>query len=1807
MERKFVLIGLLMLICMLNLFSIAEQQLFQLKGNTESFAEIEFNLTDYEFILNEIDGTTYHRIYHDEAGLLLEEGLPELPVFSVTIAIPNTGTVYLDEVEVLDTEYLNNVRVFPSQGPDLLISPERGFIKDSAFYNRNVVYPSSNSEISTPAVVRDFRFVSVAVTPFRYNPAASELTIDKKIRLKVNYDPYTPGENEIIPTNHKISRSFENIYRSMFLNYDEIRNNSWEYQARSILIVHHYNALVLPIVEQFADWKRDKGFEVATVSTLNLASNTAIKNYIQNAYDNWEHPPEYILLVGGGTGSLTIPTFSAYSAQGDHPYGLLEGNDDIPDAFVGRFPIADATQLQTIWNKIRNYEREPFVGNTDWYEHSLLVGDTTTSSGISPKITMKYIRELMLYQNEDYQFTEHYTGSMSTVANGAINQGVSFFPFRGYIGMAGWSPTDGALNNGLMLPNCFFITCSTLYFDNSSRTEKMVNMGTPVTPKGGIAAIGMNTASTKTTFNNALTAGFFFGIFNEGLRTMGETLARGKIFLHQNWDVVHPSLPPVHTQKASLMGDPSMDIWVETPKELNVSYEDELPLGRNYIDFLVTDADELPVEDAWVTIRQVVGDDELLFVTGYTDNNGEITHIFDPDNSGIVKVTVTKPDYIPHLGNFELTGEASVTLNDVVMLDDFDAGTEVSFILTVKNYLDITATGVEGTITANTPYVEILEGTSSFGDIAPDAVAESVDQFVVTISQSAPDYLPVTFTLTISDSENNWTSKFTETVNGSNLTPTNLLVGTNNNHYISPGETASLRITVENSGQTDLEEVYGVLRTNNPLLDISDSLAYFGNIDAGQSVTSASDNSFIVTAFDDLIKGMNVNIELYLYNDLGFEVSRNTILPVGLVTSTDPYGPCDYGYYIYGMEDEGYEHTPQYDWIEIAPQLGGQGNNTGLTGDWQNNQSVMNMPLPFTFRFYGIDYDVVSICSNGWISFGVSEIASFRNTYIPGPMGPSPIVAAFWDNLSLSGGGVYTYYDEEEEIFIIQWHNATIPGSHQNTFQIILYNPELEPTIDDGFIKIQYKVFNNLNNSTSYADWSNYCTIGIGDHSSDIGLTYTFANQYPTAASTLSNESAIMIVGPKNYSEPFLIRQNVVVYDEDNSGYIDAGENVKLGIYLKNIGYATATNVTGTISTSSNFISIVNNTSDYYDIDTGSEVVNQDYFEVDVSASTPNGHIAHFILEIDSAEATVQFPFHLNVNKPSLGLASYLIQELDGNDNGQIDPGETINLVLDFVNPTMSIVKNITLNISSTHENLSINTPYLDMGDIDIDSTLQQPVSITIDESCPAGEIIPISLAIDADNITTINKVINIGVSLQDIFLDLENDDGNLISNDPDGWQWGEPNIPAYSGDNVWGTVLDGNYADGISWSLESPDFLITPNSNLSFYHYYVIENYWDGGNVKISTDEGNTWQIIHPDAGYPVANTNSGNSGIPNQPAFSGNSNGWQNETFELSSLFGQVARFSWHFGSGPWVNEVGWYIDDIALNLSAPLYSFVTGSVELLQSPFSLDDITITNGQYSVKPDINGNFTLVIPAGTHTISAIMPYHYSNVEHEVVIGELETINGIDFILQYLTPATNLTFELYEEDTLIELDWEYEPLPELLRSGSRTSGRDRDYLFAIYRQQDSGYFELLDSTTDLSYTDTLPIPESIYRYYIVVEYPEGESASSNIVATDDPDDDIEEVVQPENNFVLRQNYPNPFNPVTNISFNLPEQEDVSLKIYNIKGELVKTLIDEILPAGTHTVQWSGVNNYEKQVSSGIYFYRLEAGRYREAKKALLLK
>ena len=138
-----------------------------------------------------------------------------------------------------------------------------------------------------------------------------------------------------------------------------------------------------------------------------------------------------------------------------------------------------------------------------------------------------------------------------------------------------------------------------------------------------------------------------------------------------------------------------------------------------------------------------------------------------------------------------------------------------------------------------------------------------------------------------------------------------------------------------------------------------------------------------------------------------------------------------------------------------------------------------------------------------------------------------------------------------------------------------------------------------------------------------------------------------------------------------------------------------------------------------------------------------------------------------------------------------------------------------------------------------------------------------------------------------------------------------------------------------------------------------------------------------------------------------------------------------------------------------------------------------------------------------------------------------------------------------------------------------------------------------DSITVSNTTAPIQLAPGEWHVYTTVKLP-----TPDLGIVEDAADNFSQRVT---GFNLAQNYPNPFNPSTLIKYQVLTSSNVVIKIYDILGNEVKTLVNESKPSGNYSVTWNGDNNLGKKITSGVYFYRMEAGSYVKTMKLMLLK
>ncbi|MBN2543806.1 T9SS type A sorting domain-containing protein [bacterium] len=164
-------------------------------------------------------------------------------------------------------------------------------------------------------------------------------------------------------------------------------------------------------------------------------------------------------------------------------------------------------------------------------------------------------------------------------------------------------------------------------------------------------------------------------------------------------------------------------------------------------------------------------------------------------------------------------------------------------------------------------------------------------------------------------------------------------------------------------------------------------------------------------------------------------------------------------------------------------------------------------------------------------------------------------------------------------------------------------------------------------------------------------------------------------------------------------------------------------------------------------------------------------------------------------------------------------------------------------------------------------------------------------------------------------------------------WEWGMPSGPGpgypRTGPYCFGTTIDGSYPNSTDSYLYSPRMALSGTNYpyMNFWHWYDMDEGQDGGNLEITTNDGINWFIVIPNGGYPVSDMEEG-SAIEGMPAYSGASDGWEKEEFDLSSFRDEEIRVRYHFASNESGRSPGWYIDDFAL---IEAFGYVTGHVEL------------------------------------------------------------------------------------------------------------------------------------------------------------------------------------------------------------------------------------------------------------------------------------
>ena len=635
---------------------------------------VTFNEDDFEF--DNFNG--YDIINYPGGGITCKIGKPMLPLKNILVALPIE--MKATNIRILDftqEEMSSNYNILPAQAPQK-VGLSTSKISNSYKINSESLdkFPSEKVELSGMTDIYGQGMALVTIYPFEYNPYMKTLKLLKELNFVIECETgYTCGD--FLP--NSFSESDKVLYKEkvkeMVINPDDVILQSKKESLPNGFDSGDYDYVIITkndwvsAFQTLADWKTQKGIPANIVTTEDIYANYSgstnqekIRAFIQEAYSSWG---TIFFLFGGD--SDTIP-YKTVTYEGDNiptdTYYSDYDDDWTCEVHVGRASVTGIGtgngEIGNFINKTLTYEKDP--PTTSYAKNIALFGfdlDWMTD-GEDCKIDVDN-----LYIPSGWTITKVYDshgGNHEDNVDNAVNSGQNlinhidhcneYFMGTGYTNHELGLDTDevDAFSNGDKQSIFYSIGCWAAAFDyDNCIAEHFVRD----TDGGGIGFVG-NTRYGWYYLGYDDYASlrydryFFRSFFNQNHYKLGDLFSDHKNDAYASMD--QDDLNKYIFSELSLLGDPELPIWTANPASFNVTHPAEIEIGPSSFDVHVEDSEGSNIENAYVCLWK--GDE--VYLTDYTDSGGDVTFNPSPSTGGIMKVTVTKRDFIPY--------ESSVTV-----------------------------------------------------------------------------------------------------------------------------------------------------------------------------------------------------------------------------------------------------------------------------------------------------------------------------------------------------------------------------------------------------------------------------------------------------------------------------------------------------------------------------------------------------------------------------------------------------------------------------------------------------------------------------------------------------------------------------------------------------------------------------------------------------------------------------------------------------------------------------------------------------------------------------------------------------------------------------------------------------------------------------------------------------------------------------------------------------------------------------------------------------------------------------------------
>lgn len=608
----------------------------------------------------------------------------------------------------------------------------------------------------------------------------------------------------------------------------------------------------------------------------------------------------------------------------------------------------------------------------------------------------------------------------------------------------------------------------------------------------------------------------------------------------------------------------------------------------------------------------------------------------------------------------------------------------------------------------------------------------------------------------------------------------------------------------------------------------------------------------------------------------------------------------------------------------------------------------------------------------------------------------------------------------------------------------------------------------------------------------------------------------------------------------NGNGLLDYGESVFVNLCTKNVGTQNASNVTVTLRTSDSLVTITDSTEVYGAINANSSLLKYHAFKFTLSSLVPDKKNVNFTVVASDGANTWTSYFSLLAHAPKLEYVEYALNDSAGNNNGRLDPGETVQLKVKVKNTGTSMAFDVAGEISTANTYITLNTAVQNFGGLDTNAVVEKRFVVTASQSTPAGNPALFNLNITGTYGLTAGGSFTVIIGqIPVLILDLD---------------------PNTSSANKIKTAIENNSVTAqLSTAMPSALNLYTSifvclgiyssNHKLTATEGQQLADYLNGGG-RLYMEGGDTWCYDTPTAVHPMFKILKGIDGSSN-----------------LATIQGQAGTIA--EGMNFTYSGENSYIDQVSA--IAPAKLMFKNSTPVYGCGVSYAPTT---------PPLYKTVGTSFEFGGLT-DGVSPATKDSLMKRILIF---------FNLLDPTPVELIAFTAIPSENSIVLNWE--TATELNNMG-----------FDLERSSDNKVFSKIGTISGkgtvtekqhYSFVDNNLTGKGKYWYRIKqIDY-DGTSSLSQVV-------EVEYSAVPTV-FNLSQNYPNPFNPSTTIKFSIPEKSSVLIKVYDAIGREVETLVNKDMEPGYYKYDWNASKH-----SSGVYFYRMQAGSFTSVKKLMLVK